>query len=94
MGRPPRKYQPLGDYLAAREADEVTLTFPQLEGIIGTPLAPRAFTRAFWINHPRSRRHPSREWLRVGWRVVAAEPRRNQITFQRSRDITAPPDGP
>ena len=94
MDRPPRKYQALGDYLAALQADEVTLTFPQMERIIGAPMPAAAHTRRFWLNNPRSPGHPSREWLRVGWRVAAAELRRDQVTFQRPRDITAPPDAP
>ncbi len=83
MDRPPRKYQPLADYLATLDRDEVTLTFAQMECIIGVLMPPAAHTRQFWINNPRSRSHPSREWLQVGWRVVTAEPRQERVTFGR-----------
>ena len=84
MDRPARKYQPLADYLAALDRDEVTLTFAQMECILGVPMPAAAHTRQFWINNLRSRRHPSREWLQVGRRVGVAEPRRERVTFQRS----------
>jgi len=42
---PGRKYQPLADYLAAHPADEVTLTFAQIEAILGAPLPSSAYLR-------------------------------------------------
>ena len=83
MDQPPRKYQPLAHYLAALNRNEVTLTFTPLERIVGAPLARFAGTRQFWVNNLRRPGHPSYAWLTVGWRVAAADVRRDQITFRR-----------
>ncbi len=34
----PTKYQPLVDYVAAQRADTVTLSFAEIEALIGAPL--------------------------------------------------------
>ncbi len=85
MTQRPRKYQALADYLAAQQNDcrTVTLTFAEIEQIVRAPLPLGAFARPFWKNNPRTKGHPSREWVRVGWRVVAIDPRRLRVTFER-----------
>ena len=83
-----RKYQPLADYLAPLEVDEVTLTFADIERIIGAPLPASAYMRRFWANIAHRTKHPSYDWNAVGWRTVAGPPGR--VVFRRS----APPGGP
>ena len=48
------RYQSLGDYLAALppETASITLTFPELEAILGEPLPPAAGVVARWTNSP------------------------------------------
>ena len=46
----PRKYQPLVDYLAAQSAVAVTLTFVEIEELIGAPLPQAVATRIWWHN--------------------------------------------
>ena len=89
----PLKYQPLTDYLAALTADEATLTFAEIEAIIGTALPSSAWTSRFWANAAdRLHRLPQkRAWRRAGWRVVRVhlEIGRPAVTFARE----APSDG-
>ena len=79
----PRKYDPLTRYLAALTVDEVTLTFPGIEAIIGAPLPASASLSSFW---PRtSRSLVARPWVRARWRVARAQLRVEPpvVTFVR-----------
>ncbi len=74
------KYQPLIDYLAAQTARAVTLSFAQIEALIGAPLSvsasgmPTAWHRATQMH--------VRRWREMGWR--ARYDRRNQcVHFTR-----------
>ena len=83
----PRKYAPLGDYLAALpgETTRITLSLRQIEVLVGTPLPAVAGTALWWTNTPG---HPqARVWLAVGWHVAARSLRSlpPTITFARGR---------
>ena len=69
----PRKYDPLTAYLAALAADEVTLTFAEIEAIIGTALPPSARTSRFWTNVTAGVHRSAQAWRRAGWRVVRTQ---------------------
>ena len=80
----PRKYDPLTRYLAGLTADEVTLTFAEIEQLVGTPLPRTAWGPAFWSNS-REGVFRVRPWVRVGWRVARAQLRgaAPAVTFER-----------
>lgn len=63
-----RKYRPLGEYLVKQHEVVVSLTFQQIEQILGFALPPSAYShRAWWANSPS---HPQAgSWLNVGWKV-------------------------
>jgi hypothetical protein len=92
----PRKYDPLTRYLAALTVDEVVLTFPEIEQIVGAPLPRSAYQLSFW----RKTTQPliMRSWIRAGWRVVRAEvhARPPAVHFARMtpETTTAPPVPP
>ena len=69
----PLKYQPLADYLAAlpAETEAVTLTFPEIEALLGAPLPRSAVRTTFWTNarQPRAALSQVRAVQGVGWRV-------------------------
>ncbi len=61
----PTKYQPLVDYLAVQTVRDVTLSFAEIETIIGVPLSISATVMAdFWhaLAHPYVR-----QWREMGW---------------------------
>ena len=74
----PRKYQPLVDHLAAQPVATVTVSFVEIEGLIGAPLPQLAPTRTWWHN---SRPH----WLlrAAGWRVAHVDFAAHTVTFAR-----------
>ena len=79
-------YQPLADFLAAQppETAAVTLTLAEIAQLLGRPVPASAHTRAWWGNHPSSRRAPA--WLAVGWRTQPPQSRQLpvRITFVRA----------
>ena len=86
----PSPYQPLGDYLAALPVDtaEVTLTFREVEAILGEPLPAAAGKASWWSNAPTAGN--GRAWRLAGWRAVQLHLRQTPptVTFVRA-DSTA-----
>jgi hypothetical protein len=60
-------YQPVTDSLPAHPDPEVTLTFGQLEALLGALLPAQAWTRGWWRNEPVAEQ--THAWLVAGWRV-------------------------
>jgi hypothetical protein len=77
----PLKYYPLQRFLEVATADTVTLTFAQVEAIIGTPLPAGAQAYTWWSNRQRSRQ--ARAWLAAGWQTRDVESRQQRVTFVR-----------
>jgi hypothetical protein len=79
----PRKYDPLVAYLAGLAVDEVTLTLPEIEQIVGALLPPSAYRPSYWTRSTRAL--VARPWLRAGWLVVRWDlhARPPAVTFAR-----------
>jgi len=61
-------YQPLVEYLAIQSERDVTLSFGEIEAIIGTPLSVSALVDAgLW--HATTQPHV-RRWREMGWRAL------------------------
>jgi hypothetical protein len=84
----PSRYHPLTRYLAGLTADEVTLTFAEIEAIIGAPLPAAARVRSWWANTRAFGQ--GRAWLGASWRVARASlrPVPPTVTFARVRSDT------
>lgn len=84
------KYTPLGDYLRSLPADteRVTLSFDQIEDIIGSPL-PESMHRVpqTWAN-VRNANTSEDGWLSAGWRATSPDFRRGEISFVRSGHVS------
>ncbi len=79
------KYDPLTRYLAGLAEDEATLTFAEIEAIVGAPLPPSAWQVSYWTRATRAWGPQHRPWTRAGWRVVRVHRQfdRPAVTFQR-----------
>jgi len=86
--RGPRKYDPLAAYLAGLAADEVTLTFAEIERIVGAPLPASARLSSFWSTTTQPL--VARPWTRAGWRVARAQLRSDSLTVTFVRQLTDP----
>ena len=84
----PSRYQPLADYLAALPPETVslTLTFPEIEAILGEPLPAAAGIVAWWRNSTGADVRP---WRAAGWRAVQVHLRQTPavVTFVRADTI-------
>jgi hypothetical protein len=79
------KYQPLAEHLAAQSVSELTLSFADVEKIIGETLPPTADRfKPFWANSRTKDGHPGRCWLEQGWRQVGLDQANRLVTFRRS----------
>jgi 5-methylcytosine-specific restriction protein B len=65
------KYKPLSDYLKNSGEQEITLTFTEIEKIIGANLPPSALLyKAWWGNNVAEGGQPQRQyWISAGYRV-------------------------
>jgi len=70
----PRKYDPLRRHLAGLppEVAEVTLTFAEIEAVLGAPLPASARLGSFWANAPSlwGGTSQARAWRAAGWRAT------------------------
>ncbi len=83
------KYDPLARYLRdqAVTASSVTLSFEQIEGMIGAKLPASAYDhRAWWGNEKDTTIHPQKKaWLSAGYLVDVVRQARGlgQVRFKR-----------
>lgn len=67
------KYAPLRTYLMRQEENAVTLSFSEIEKIIGAGLPKSAFQHpSWWANSPRHTAQ-SRAWRGAGYTVVCTQ---------------------
>lgn len=87
------KYQPLTKWLQEQAATEVTLTFTELEAIVGTLPDSARVHRPWWGNTPKGQ---ASGWLDAGWVVSGVDLQARIATFvvgepaQRGRVGRAP----
>ena len=76
-------YQPLGAYLARQPGPTHTLTFGQVEAILGRALPPSAArVRDWWTNDP-GHSQADYGWLAAGWQVAGVDRGRKAVTFRK-----------
>ena len=69
------------------ETVEITLTFTQVERIMGSTLPATAWHYRTWWEHPGGRRMPSqvRAWMRAGWYVEMVDQHKGRAWFRRTQ---------
>jgi len=78
-------YDALGAYLRNCTEDRVTLTFDEIESIVGN-LAPSAReNRTWWGNTVNRTRTQAQAWMAAGWVVAkhGVNLTRGEVTFER-----------
>jgi hypothetical protein len=81
--KPGSKYYPLFQYLKRQPGERVSLTFAQIEAVLGQPL-PRSARRskAFWSNRARGGLQAD-AWLEAGFETKEVDLRRRRIGWAR-----------
>jgi CBS domain-containing protein len=81
------RYAALAYWLAEQTAEQVSLTFEQIEGIMNSPLPSSALQlRAWWAND-RVSHAPSLLWLEAGWKVAYVDLGERQVVFDKIKPL-------
>jgi hypothetical protein len=76
-------YQPLGVYLARQPGPTHTLTFGQVEALLGRSLpAAASGGRRWWTNNP-GHSQADYGWLAAGWQMATVQRQRQMVTFRK-----------
>lgn len=85
------KYQPLGDFLAARETTPWRATFAGIEAVIGGSLPDSAREANWWWANTRNRnRTQAKAWMDAGWKTANVNRRRETVEFHRVASAATP----
>src|SRR6476619_4586490 len=77
------KYEPLGQFLRKQRAQEVPLTFREIEKIIGAKLPPNSqHYRAWWSNNPFNN-VMTKVWLEAGFESAQVDMEGRKLVFRR-----------
>lgn len=78
------KYDPLHRYLRRQTADEVLLTFPEIENLLTAILPKSALRREWWSNESAdaTTHVQCRAWMKAGYRAFPAIDR-ERVVFRR-----------
>ena len=79
------KYGPLRQHLASASGNEVTMSFSDLDALVGgLPASARRYS-AWWSNEKEGRHVQARAWADAGWRVEHVNLRAERVRFVRSQ---------
>ena len=77
------KYDPLCYYLLSVDTDTVTLTFSEIETIIGGELPPSALTYREWWANDVTHSQAMSGWLAADWHSALIDVPGKTVTFRR-----------
>lgn len=81
-GRVGGKYRPLGDYLKRQDEERISMTFSEIEDIIGSNLPGSKIYPAWWSNNPGNNTM-TQEWLNAGYYTVSVDTAGAKLIFKR-----------
>ncbi|WP_422662693.1 DUF7662 domain-containing protein [Pseudorhodoplanes sp.] len=76
------KYSPLGEFLRKQAANEVRLSFSDIERIARVKLPPSARYRAWWSNNPTNS-VMTKVWLDAGFETEQVDMAARKLVFKR-----------
>ncbi|MBU6299113.1 MAG: hypothetical protein KGJ79_02610 [Alphaproteobacteria bacterium] len=87
------KYDRLGTYLRGLSANEVPMTFAEIERVVGTKLPKSQESQAWWSNSP-SNNVMTKVWLAAGFETTQVDMGGKKLVFARIRPRGKAEDGP
>jgi hypothetical protein len=78
------KYDRLREHLARVGRDEVTMTFAEIERLVGGLPASATTHRPWWGNQRSARRVQARSWMDAGYEVDHVDQAAGVVCFRRS----------
>ena len=76
------KYHPLFEFLLFSGQGEKTMTFAEIEAVIGARLPPSARRREEWWSNSASGHSQARAWLRANYKAGSVNLAKQTITFR------------
>jgi hypothetical protein len=77
------KYEPLGTFLRDQRAQEVQLTFDEIEKITGVKLPPKAQHHRAWWSNNASNNVMTKVWLEAGYESARVDISARKLVFRR-----------
>jgi DNA-binding transcriptional regulator YiaG len=77
------KYYPLFEHLQGSGRDEITLTFAEIEALLGLDLPPSARSRRAWWSNRSKEALQASAWMEAGYHVEDLDLEREQATFRK-----------
>lgn len=81
------KYDALAAHLRKQRGPTHTMSFADIEDLIGTPLPDSSYTHSAWWGNDRSpdSTHSQAKygWLAAGWESDSVDPSRQLVTFRK-----------
>lgn len=78
------KYDPLARFLATQDADDLPMTFREIEGVLGFKLPNSSRThRAWWSNNPTNN-VMTNAWLSAGYETAKVDLATERLLFHRT----------
>lgn len=77
------KYEPLGTYLRRQRAQEVPLTFGEIEKITGVKLPPKAQHHRAWWSNNAANNVMTKVWLDAGFESAQVDMEARKLVFRR-----------
>src|ERR1700716_3960598 len=77
------KYEPLGAFLRNQRAQEVSLTFSDIEKITGVKLPPKAQHHRAWWSNNSSNNVMTKVWLEAGYESARVDMSARKLVFRR-----------
>ncbi len=77
------KYEPLGVFLRGQRAQEVPLTFHEIEKITGVKLPPKAQHHRAWWSNNASNNVMTKVWLDAGYESTRVDMTARKLVFRR-----------
>lgn len=81
------KYNPLYTHLRQQGREEVTLTFAQIEALIGERLPPSARAQRAWWSNRKQGAVQAQAWMKAGYHVEELDLDAERVTFRKPKQI-------
>jgi len=81
------KYAPLREFLVAQNADHISMSFDEIESVLGLPLPASKQYPAWWSNNP-SNNPMTREWLEAGFETESVNVGSGKLVFRRVHKVS------
>jgi hypothetical protein len=76
------KYEKLGPFLRQQDTSEISMTFDEVEEVIGHPLPASSRYPAWWSNNPFNN-VMTKVWLKVGFKTEQVDIEGRKLVFRR-----------